>query len=667
MHNLKRHLLRKTRPLDRIELDGHFYGSHMRQRWSMLCFVKTRSQVLDHLSDISGRRHHAGLGSSAGDTNNDPDIVVANRKMLRLPGVSGNDVSTPDSAAISVGGDFELKFFGTLDGSGALASKDDLATQRTFYWLYTLGSDVFSVRVNNAANNASQFVVSDATGLDTSVPRFYRLTYKEDNGDSNSDFTFYFGDSAAGPWTQIGAVKNGGSVLVGLFDGTADLVFGSQANHAAQALTGLILRGMLLDGIDGTVVFDWDPSDIQSPYLTDTEDSANAATVTINQSGTGELARIVGQRSTGAWHDTDAYFEIDNEDKPENLDTNTVAQVNTSTWLTNGANSLERVVFADEGIPDLIVAGQAIKTGFKVTFEDNSGLLSKFAWAIEDEVHAHSTHMYFPAGTANPSSAASKTTGYASSTEASGNLPDLTLKDAWQRTESGSITPDAGDLSGQWFMQVIGLTASDVVYITGNQFETGAAQTPYRNGDFPDAYWTGTKGISTSIRRVDLDLAPDESGAWFHVGRTYDTTPAVTEVLIGKKNGTGVGAGTQLLNVTGGVTAYTKMTDGTTGSVSEAGTKAVGRLFVDAGRRDVAADLITAFLDGEPAPTPTVDTTTVTLVNDEPVRAGADGGTPSNFQQGETYAFGFVNNHEFAAWTDSEMKQIEQFLLAGSR
>jgi len=120
------------------------------------------------------------------------------------------------------------------------------------------------------------------------VGRWIKVTFDVDNGASGYDVKFY--ESATdGSYSQIGSTVTGGATT-SIYDGTALLTMGAEQDDLTEmAFEGTIYNAFVLDGIGGTVQLDADftaeaagtPGDDRNNVDTFTEDSANAATVTV--------------------------------------------------------------------------------------------------------------------------------------------------------------------------------------------------------------------------------------------------------------------------------------------------------------------------------------------------------------------------------------------------
>jgi len=77
---------------------------------------------------------------------------------------------------------------------------------------------------------------------------------------------------------------------------------------ATNEAAGKVYAAVIKNGIDGTTVFDLDPSVAVEPYATFVEQSSNLATVTINRSATGRKTAVVDRPLFLLG--TDDYFEV---------------------------------------------------------------------------------------------------------------------------------------------------------------------------------------------------------------------------------------------------------------------------------------------------------------------------------------------------------------------
>jgi hypothetical protein len=224
----------------------------------------------------------------------DDYMEVNNRYMasgtyLYLPGVNSNFASTPDSAALDITGDIDIRCKVAMDdwtpsAIQYLIAKYGAAGQRSYG--LSLGTNgrltiVWSVAGTTvlAAESTAAPTVADGATL------WVRATLDVDNGASGNDVKFYTSTDGT-TWTQLGAtVTQAGTTSI--FNSTSVLEVGSVVGGTSNAARGKFFRAQVLNGIDGTVAFDANfETSITSLLQTSfTESSANAATVTINRSG----------------------------------------------------------------------------------------------------------------------------------------------------------------------------------------------------------------------------------------------------------------------------------------------------------------------------------------------------------------------------------------------
>ena len=208
---------------------------------------------------------------------------------LYLPGVNANSASTPDSAALDITGDIDIRCKVALDdwtpGSiNLLLSKNTSDTNKQYqFYVNTNGTLTFEWSADGPTALSSTSSV--ATGITDGSTKWVRVTLDVDNGASGRDVKFFTSDDGT-TWTQLGTTVTTAGVT-SIFAGTGSLKIGTTWNDALPA-RGKFFRAQVLNGIGGTVAFDanFESSITTNLPTTFTESSANAATVTINYSGT---------------------------------------------------------------------------------------------------------------------------------------------------------------------------------------------------------------------------------------------------------------------------------------------------------------------------------------------------------------------------------------------
>lgn len=198
---------------------------------------------------------------------------------LNLPGSGG--VSTPDSTALGITGDIDLRCrvaasdF-TPAATSVLMCKGDLGGAEWRFYIATSGQLVFNWWDSGATQrNATSSVV---TGLTDGTFKWARVTLDVDNGSGGHDVKFWLSDDNV-TYTQLGTTQNAGAFTTSIGDLTKTLYFGSQAS--VFLLTGKMSRAQVYSGIGGTLVVDADFSSA-TPGASSFAESANNATVTLS-------------------------------------------------------------------------------------------------------------------------------------------------------------------------------------------------------------------------------------------------------------------------------------------------------------------------------------------------------------------------------------------------
>lgn len=200
---------------------------------------------------------------------------------LTLPGVAGNYASTPDSAAISVTGDIDIRV------KALLADWSPAATT----YLFTKWSGTFTFRLSIATNGTITLnwmepaATSRSAQSSAAVPfsdgtaGWVRATLRVNNGTQSE--TKFWTSTDGSAWTQLGVTRTGSTGPTSLVDSSAPLVVGADLGNALYS-AGQFYRAQVRSNIldDGTgIVFD---ADFTATGRSFTESSSNAAVVTVN-------------------------------------------------------------------------------------------------------------------------------------------------------------------------------------------------------------------------------------------------------------------------------------------------------------------------------------------------------------------------------------------------
>lgn len=216
---------------------------------------------------------------------------------LCLNGVAGNYASAPDSAAVSIAGDIDIRVNVAMDdwtpaSNSSVFTKWDGAVGQSSWNLAVLTSGLLRFQWTTDGSTTISVSSSVAPTVNDRASLWIRVTLDVDNGAGGYVVTFYTSSDGTS-WSQLGTATTGGSTT-SIFDGTIQLAIG--ATGTGGSLTaGRIYRAQIYNGIAGTLVFDANFALASKLTTSFTESSSNAATVTINSSGaTG--ARISGER-----------------------------------------------------------------------------------------------------------------------------------------------------------------------------------------------------------------------------------------------------------------------------------------------------------------------------------------------------------------------------------
>ena len=173
---------------------------------------------------------------------------------LDLPGTSGNYSSTPDTAALDIVGDIDIRVRCAADDwtpaseQMPVAKNNVTGDQRS--WAFSVmptGQLQLSWSTTGLGTGIAVAQSTVAPGFEDGTGHWIRVTLAVASG----TVTFYVGEDGSN-WTQLGA-----AVVVGatsIFSGTAALTVGARNAGTGNMFAGLISRMELRNGINGTVV-----------------------------------------------------------------------------------------------------------------------------------------------------------------------------------------------------------------------------------------------------------------------------------------------------------------------------------------------------------------------------------------------------------------------------
>jgi hypothetical protein len=214
---------------------------------------------------------------------------VSTGNYMYVPGIASNFASAPDAAPLDITGDIDIRCKVALDdwtpsATNTLVAKTDGSTNISYsLQISNTGVPRF---VWSETGSAIKFV--DATVGPTVTDGstiWLRVTLDVDNGAAGNTVTFFTSNDGL-TWTQLGSPVVT-LVVTSIYNGTTPINIGAQTNGTVAPARGKFFRAQVLNGINGTLVFDANfESSITSLLQTSfTESSTNGATVTINRSG----------------------------------------------------------------------------------------------------------------------------------------------------------------------------------------------------------------------------------------------------------------------------------------------------------------------------------------------------------------------------------------------
>jgi len=237
------------------------------------------------------------VGSSTASDSNDPKFLDhTGTNYVYHPGANSNAQSIPNSAALNVTGDLDLRAYVALDdwtpsGNGRFMDKRLTSTTEIQYSfrINTTGTLGFAWSADGTASTTIESTV--ATGIADGTAKWVRVTLDVDNGAGGNDAKFYTSDDGI-TWTQLGStVTTAGTTSI--YSGTGLLILGGSV-VGSTFITGKLFRAQVYNGIDGTKVFDADTSVITTGAAT-SYTALTGQTVTINRASSGRKAVAVTQ------------------------------------------------------------------------------------------------------------------------------------------------------------------------------------------------------------------------------------------------------------------------------------------------------------------------------------------------------------------------------------
>ncbi|MGP4083153.1 hypothetical protein [Streptomyces sp. KR55] len=232
--------------------------------------------------------------------------VNAGSTALDLPGAVGDWASTPDTAALDITGDLDVRLDATLsnwlDPEGDtsifnhvdLIAKFDAAPNKS--WLLAVRD--YHLFFEWSADG------TNSTGVSSTIPlpagpttrMAVRVTLDVNDGAGSNVVTFYTADTMSGTWAQLGdAITTAGTTSIA--NSNTALKIGDASTFTFGRATGLVHAAQVRNGINGSIVANPDFS-AQASGTTSFADSAGLTwTVAGGATLTNRKVRFVGEVS----------------------------------------------------------------------------------------------------------------------------------------------------------------------------------------------------------------------------------------------------------------------------------------------------------------------------------------------------------------------------------
>jgi hypothetical protein len=213
-------------------------------------------------------------------------VTVDTTTRLLVP-TSPGYISAPDSTALSITGDVDLRIDATLPswraGQGLLGKFLETGNQRS-YALYLTAQG--TLRIYWSTDGVTGTYIESAAVVPIATGRLsVRATLDVDNGASGKTATFYVSTGGVtGTWTQLGAAQVV-SGTTSIFNSTSPAYVGSTSSLAAGIVGGRVHAAQIRSGIGGTVVANPDLSLVTSGVTS----FADSAAVTWTQGGSASI------------------------------------------------------------------------------------------------------------------------------------------------------------------------------------------------------------------------------------------------------------------------------------------------------------------------------------------------------------------------------------------
>lgn len=207
-----------------------------------------------------GRQATAGIRTDTTATNGSSISHTGGTAYVQLPGSSGNNITTPDAAALDITGDLDIRIKIAADdwtpaATSYLFSKYvTTGNQRSYALALRTGGGLALLWSSDGTSGGAiqRNSTADLSALAGGDTKWVRATLDVDDGAGNHVVNFYSSDDGT-TWTALGTpVTTAGTTSV--FASTAALEIGSTEVGTSGFLAGKFFEGSILSGIGGTAV-----------------------------------------------------------------------------------------------------------------------------------------------------------------------------------------------------------------------------------------------------------------------------------------------------------------------------------------------------------------------------------------------------------------------------
>jgi hypothetical protein len=223
-----------------------------------------------------------------------PAATRLNEGILFLPGVGSNYASCPDSVALSITGDLDVRFIGdplsyNVGSTRVLIAKANTLTNDSSYRLQLTNTGNLQFVMSALGTSADEGTVTSSIAIPEvhNVLLGMRCTWRQ----SDKRAQFFTSRDLGATWTQLGVDRT--TSKSSIFDSVAPLEIGSRNAGTSAPFAGSVYYAEVRNGINGTIVASANFSTNKSLTFTDPQSN----NWTINTSG-GNPARIISKSAS---------------------------------------------------------------------------------------------------------------------------------------------------------------------------------------------------------------------------------------------------------------------------------------------------------------------------------------------------------------------------------